>query len=122
MKINDGGSAFPLTIGVENDELVIRIGVGTLAYCFEISDDNNPYDEEINDFRRAYRVTDKHKFATGVANALTIEEEDGSTPLTKILDEAYIVAVEDCMGAEEDGRILTEDMMQYKADEREESK
>ena len=103
----------PLTIGVEGDELVIRIGVDTLQFAFETGEYNQPFDDEANDFRRSWKVTDKHKFARGVGNALCNEEEDGSTPLTKVLDEAYIHAVEDDMGVDEDGRIVTSEMLEY---------
>ena len=104
-------AGLPLTIGVEGDQLVIRIGVDTLAFCFEIGEDNQPFDEKANDFRRSWRVTDKHKFAKGVANGLRNEEEDGSTPVTKILDAACIDAIESDMGVDEDGRIVTNEML-----------
>ena len=101
-----------LIIGVEKDELVIRIGVNTLAFAFEISEDNQFFDEmEANDFRRAFKVVDKHKFARGVALGLMSEEEDGSTPITKVLDEAFIHAVENDRGVDEDGRIVTNKML-----------
>lgn len=103
----------PLKVGVEGDELVIRIGIGTLAYCFETGEENQPFDEKANDFRRSFKVTDPHKFAKGVGVALQDEEEDGSTPLTKIMDEAFIRAVEDDMGVDEDGRLVTNEMLQY---------
>jgi hypothetical protein len=109
----------PLTLGVEGDELVIRIGIDTLVFAFETGEDNQPYDEKAGDFRRSWRVIDKHKFAKGVANRLADEEEDGSTPLTKILDEAYIKAVEDDMGVDEDNRIVTNEMLQYKVSDEE---
>jgi len=60
----------PLSVKVEGDELVIRIGVDTLQFCFEVGDENNPFDDEAGDFRRAYKVTNKYRFAKGVANAL----------------------------------------------------
>lgn len=104
-------AGLPLKIGVEGDQLVIRIGVDTLAFCFEISDDNQPFDDEANDFRRSWKVIDRHKFAEGVARGLQIQEEDGSTPLTRILDNACMRAVEDNMGIEEDGRIVTNEML-----------
>lgn len=104
-------AGLPLTAGVEGDQLVIRIGIDTLAFCFEIGEENQPYDEDANDFRRSYKVIDRHKFAQGVAIGLKIEEEDGSTPLTKILDAAQIIAVEDDMGVAEDGRIVTNEML-----------
>jgi len=107
-------AGLPLTVGVEGDQLVIRIGVDTLAFCFEISEDNQPFDDEANDFRRSWKVTDKHKFAIGVAGGLRIEKEDGSTPLTDVLDAACIAAVENAMGVDEDGRIVTNEMLHPK--------
>lgn len=109
----------PLKIGVEKGELVIRIGIDTLAWCFEIGEGNQSFDDEANDFRREFKVTDVKKFAEGVANALCDEEEDGSTPITRILDSAFIRAVEDGMGADEDGRIVTNEMMKYKGKSKE---
>ena len=109
-------AGLPLTVGVEEDQLIIRIGVDTLAFCFEIGDENQPFDEEANDFRRSWRVVDRHKFAKGVGIALQDEEEDGSTPLTKVLDKAFIRAVEDDMGVEEDGRIVTNEMLYPKTE------
>ena len=35
----------PLSIEVEGNELVIRIGVDTLQFCFETGEENQPYDE-----------------------------------------------------------------------------
>lgn len=107
-------AGLPLTIGVEGDQLVIRIGVDTLAFCFEIGEENQPFDEKANDFRRAYKVIDRHKFAKGVADGLQDEEEDGSTPLTNILDAAFIKAVESAMGVDEDGRLVTNEMLHPK--------
>jgi hypothetical protein len=108
-------AGLPLTVGVEGDQLVIRIGVDTLAWCYEISDDNQPYDEKIGDFRRAWKVTDPHKFAKGVGIGLQDEEEDGSTPLTMILDAACVRAIEDDMGVDEDGRVVTNEMLHPKS-------
>lgn len=101
----------PLTIAVEDDELVIRIGVDVLAHCFEIGEDNQPFNEELNDYQRTWKVIDKHEFAKGVAEGLREEEEDGSTPLTKILDAAFIRAVENDMGIDVDARIVTNEML-----------
>ena len=100
----------PLEVGVEENQLVIRIGVDTLAFAFEVGEENNPY---VSNFVRSWKVTDKHRFAEGVANRLCNEEEDGSTPLTNILDVAFIQAVEDDMGVDEDGRIVTKEMNEY---------
>jgi len=103
----------PLAVGVHGDELVIRIGVDTLAFAFETGDENQPYDEEAHDFRRAWKVVDKHKFARGVGNALLDEREDGSSPLTDVLDKAFVRAVENDEGVDEDGRIVTSEMLEY---------
>src|SRR5208282_4274759 len=103
----------PLTLGVEGEELVIRIGVDTLQFCFETGEENQPYDEKAEDFRRTFKIVDKNKFAKGVGIALCNEEEDGSTPLTKVLDEAFIHAVENDEGVDEDGRIVTSEMLKY---------
>jgi len=103
----------PLTIEVERNELVVRIGVDTLAFAFETGEENQPFDEKANNFRRSWKVINPHKFAKGVANALCIEEEDGSTPLTKLLDGAYIHAVENDEGVDEDGRLVTAEMLEY---------
>ena len=67
----------PLTIGVEGDELVIRIGVDTLVFCFETGEENQPYDEKAEDFRRAFKVVDKHKFAKGVGIAFFVKRKTG---------------------------------------------
>jgi hypothetical protein len=104
-------AGLPLTVGVEGDQLVIRIGVDTLAFCFEIGEDNQPFDEKANDFRREFKVTDKYKFAKGVADGLKIEREDGSTCLTDAIDKACVDAVESDMGVDEDGRIVTNEML-----------
>lgn len=116
-KMNKTLAGQPLTIGVEGEELVIRIGVDTLQFCFEAGEDNLPWDDEIQDFIRSFKVTDKYKFAKGVGNALCNEEEDGSTPLTKILDEAFIDAVENAEGVEEDGEVVTPEMLNYHGSE-----
>jgi len=68
------------------DELVIKIGIDTLAHAFERSEDNNPFNEQLNEFRQAFKVTDPSKFANDVCTALCDEGEDGSTPLTRLLD------------------------------------
>lgn len=103
----------PLMVWAEGDQLVIRIGVDVLAYCFEMSAQNQPYLDSVGDFVQEFKVTDRHRFAQGVAAGLQEEEEDGSTALTKVFDEAFTYAVENDMGVMEDGRIATKDMRQF---------
>ena len=97
----------PLTIDVLGKELVILVGIDTLAFAFEESNGNQLFDERVNDYRREWKVVDKHKFAKGVANALCEEAEDGSTVVTRMLENACIVAVENDVGVEEDGSLMT---------------
>jgi hypothetical protein len=104
-------AGLPLTVGLEGDQLVIRIGIDTLAWCFEISGSNQSFDDEANDFRRQWKVVDRHKFAKGVGIGLQDEREDGSSPLTDILDAACTEAIESDMGVEEDGRLVTPEML-----------
>lgn len=101
-------AGLPLTVGVEGDQLVMRIGVDTLAVAFMIGEANHTHDDDACDFRRDWKVIDRHKFAAGVARGMCVEDEDGSTPLTRVIDDACTVAVEDDMGVDEDGRLVTE--------------
>lgn len=80
-----------LTVGIEKDELVIRIGIDTLTFAFEYSEMNNPFDEDgdSGEFIRQYRVIDMAKFAEDVVTELNVEEEDGTTPLHRLLDQAF---------------------------------
>lgn len=100
-----------MDIKVEGSELVIRMAIDDLVFAFETGEENQPFDEKANDFRRSFKVTDKQEFAKGVISGLRDEEEDGSTPLTRILDDAFIHAVEGAYGVDEDGRIVTNEML-----------
>ena len=83
----------PLQVKIEDEELVIRIGIDTLAWAFEHQDDNNPYvstgkdeDGETHDWIRQFEVVDQKEFAKDVIREIVREEEDGSTPLEDFLD------------------------------------
>lgn len=84
----------PLNIDVEKQQLVIRIGVDTLAFAFENGDIANPFIDALNDFTRAYKVTNSKQFAHDVVDELTKEEEDGSNLITRLLDRVCLDAVE----------------------------
>lgn len=49
----------PLKCTVEGDELVIRIGVSTLAFAFKESSLNSPFNEEANDWLPLWKVVDE---------------------------------------------------------------
>lgn len=83
-----------LVCQVEGDELVIRIGFDALKmaaeYCPRFYNDEvhgssgGPYET----------VEDVRELASDVCRAITHEEEDGSSPLTELFDEAFLAAAE----------------------------
>ena len=86
----------PLACRVTNGALVIEIGIETLAHAFLRSD----YAFELqgndrDDPRKRFRIDDKEEFATDVVRELLAEAEDGSSMLTKLVDEACKRAVEE---------------------------
>jgi hypothetical protein len=91
------GRKVGLSVAVADGELVIRIGVATLAEGYEHAAHGQPYDVARNDFRQA-KVTGPVTFAREVCRQLEREEEDGATLLSDMLDKACARAVED--GAE----------------------
>jgi hypothetical protein len=75
---------------VEGDELVIRIGIGTLAFAAEhccLCEDD---------------VVDPAQLARDVCRELNRAEEDGSSPITALFDDAISAAFEDGSNAFED--------------------
>jgi len=85
----------PLEVSIASGRLIISIGVDTLASAAERC--LRFYDGERD--RYTLTVTDKEKFATEVVRALQHEEEDGTTPLHVLLDDAFEAAVDDgCEG------------------------
>jgi hypothetical protein len=85
----------PLTVKIEDDQLVIRIGIDTLAFCFENSNINMPYDEKVMDFPKVETICHPLEFAKDVRLMLLDEREDGSSVLTDLLDKACVAAVND---------------------------
>ena len=74
----------PLRASVEGKELVIRIGINTLAFAAE-------HCSRIDNCK----VVDAKELATDVCRAITREREDGSSRATDLLDEAILFAYED---------------------------
>lgn len=93
----------PLQVSIENDELVIRIGINVLKFGTEEMESNNPWDDQSGDFRRLYNITQPLEFAKDVKAELEREEEDGTTPLHLLLDRV-------CMDAIEQGSMAVEDL------------
>ena len=90
----DGREGMPLRAVVQDGNLVVSIGIRTLAWAFEHGEGNNPYDESLGDFKREYQIADPIQFAEDVCHELNDEGEDGSTPLTRFLDSIMDKAVE----------------------------
>jgi hypothetical protein len=84
----------PLSCKIEGEELVIRIGIDTLAEAFNQSEDNNPWSDESSDFERLSQVSDSLQFAKDVVQELDDESEIGSTLVTDMLDKACERAAE----------------------------
>ncbi len=78
----------PLKVEVHDGELVIRIGISTLAYAQHFRQwDAMP------DGGAVYAVTDEAEFAKDVVNAM--QHEDGSTPIGDFLDKMSDAAADD---------------------------
>lgn len=70
-----GGKDAGLTVGLEGEQLVIRIGIDTLGFALTAADE-------------PLRVVDARLAAEEIVRELTREEEDGTTPVHKLLDKA----------------------------------
>ena len=95
----------PLSVALEDDALVIRIGVQTLAHAVTYSEWAHDYENDAGDYFRTFAITDAPTFADDVRHAMLDEREDGSTPLSDFLDKMTQAAVEDGSPATDDARI-----------------
>ena len=84
----------PLECKLENDELVVRIGIRTLEFAAQRREPFTEYDNKLGDWRVYWRVIDPLEFAKDVKHELLREEEDGSSPLTNLLDLACTNALD----------------------------
>lgn len=79
----------PLEVTVKNGVLSISIGVSTLAFSLEHGNDFLTYDAEAK-----WKVNSDGAFAVDVKRELEREQEDGTTPVHLLLDEAMNSAIE----------------------------
>lgn len=94
----------PLKVSVKGGDLVIRIGIGTLAHAVSYADWANQWNGR--DYVRTFAITDTQQFADDVAYAMQHEREDGSSPLSDFLDRMTEAALDDgSTGAEYDQHI-----------------
>lgn len=93
----------PLTVKVQQGQLVIAIGVQTLTHAVTYSDWANPYDEATGDYVRSFAIVDAPQFASDVVHEMLREREDGSTPLSDFIDKMSEEAInQGSLGLHED--------------------
>ena len=85
----------PLTAKIEGDELVIRIGLSTLAHAAEHCPRFYHEEKHMGAMGPYCKVTDKAELAADVIRAMFREEEDGSSQISDLLDESFEWAVDD---------------------------
>ncbi len=71
---------------VTRSELVIRIGIGTLAFCVR--------EDPAQVLPGKVRVRSRAQLARDIRSELLNEEENGETPVTRMLDAAILSAFE----------------------------
>lgn len=86
----------PLEVNVEGQEFVIRIGINTLQTAAEACPNLRDYQNEKHDYGPPYvEVVNAKVLADDVRGALNDEQEDGTTPVHLLLDDAIERAFED---------------------------
>lgn len=70
---------------IVDGKLVISLRIGTLAHAARHSE----YFYRCSEEGSPLKITDESLFAKSVTHALNAEEEDGSTPITRMLDAAF---------------------------------
>ena len=90
----------PLRAAVEGEQVVIRIGIDTLAHAAKHCE--RFYDHEKHGGPPYLIVGSTRTLAKDVVRALQSEEEDGSGPLTNLFDDAIRAAYDDGSDAFED--------------------
>jgi hypothetical protein len=83
----------PLVCRIEGEQLVIRIGIDTLAFATEHCEKFYDYDK--HDGPPYVKVVDKNALAHDTVHELLREREDGATPLCFLFDDAAEAALED---------------------------
>lgn len=78
MKATNAEMSKQLAVTIKEGQLNISIGIALLAFAVQSQD---AWPEE-------FRVTDLREFATSMARQLQKEEEDGTTPVHRMLDAA----------------------------------
>ena len=81
----------PLEAMIVGDEIVIRLPIQNIPMALKIAQDMQTIGAEC-------RITDAKLFAADIVRALNDEDEEGTTPLMEVFDQAMEKAI--CDGAE----------------------
>ena len=102
------GKNTPLAVGVEGDELVIRIGVDTLAYAALNSDAFNVFSHVAKDYVLAFKIGNNHEFAAAVARELKQDVGygfDDDSRIALLMDKCFEKVIENADGSTEEVEI-----------------
>lgn len=94
----------PLSCKIEQNEVVIRIGIDTLAEAaeYETREPFWPYDDNTGNWYQRWKIVDRGEWARDIVHHLNDEAEDGSSLLTDLLDKASDIALDyGSLGVEE---------------------
>lgn len=75
----------PLNVEIKNDQLIISIGIDTLAFAIENADKCDLYN---------IKIENSEGFAKDLLNELLQENEVGETLMSDMLDSAAVQAIE----------------------------
>lgn len=86
-KLEAGVKESKLKVEVKDDELIIRIGISTLAYATIME----PYRRmELEEHGEVLKITDERVFVESVKTALMEEIEDGTTLLQQLTNRRFL--------------------------------
>lgn len=85
---------YPLKCSIRNQQLIIQIGISTLADCTEQQAEAELYDgDDTLPVKLPWHICDATEFAKDVASEMQCEDEAGASPLTNFIDQMCIAAV-----------------------------
>jgi hypothetical protein len=84
----------PLRAFVSQGVLVIEVGIDTLAWAALHTDYVLSSDPGARDHTERFHINDTRAFAKDVVSAMTDEAEDGSSRLTRFIDDACVQSID----------------------------
>lgn len=80
-------AADALEVKLDNGRLVISVGIGIMAHAIQAAEQSSPWPED-------WYIESPRGFAADIVRELLREEEDGTTPVHRMLDKAAESALE----------------------------